>query len=109
VVEDAADDAALGDEGDHPHHASLAGTDEGIELVHPSSRRQSSGRGGGVVRSPGLGSPGPLRSEPSTPALGCPNAAPEHVNGSIRPPFLHRERRLVPEARALSHYSGDAF
>jgi hypothetical protein len=28
VVEDAADDAALGDECDHPHHALAAGTGE---------------------------------------------------------------------------------
>ena len=36
VVEDAADDAALGDEGDHPHHATAPGTDERIDLVHAS-------------------------------------------------------------------------
>jgi len=36
VVEDAADDAALGDEGDHPHHASAAGTDQRIGLVNPA-------------------------------------------------------------------------
>ena len=35
-VEDAADDAALGDEGDHPHHASAAGTDQRIGLVNPA-------------------------------------------------------------------------
>jgi hypothetical protein len=36
VVEDAANDAALGDEGDHPHHASAAGTDQRIGLVNPA-------------------------------------------------------------------------
>ena len=36
VVEDAADDAAFGDEGDHPHHARAAGTDERIDLVNPA-------------------------------------------------------------------------
>src|SRR5450830_1697569 len=83
MVEDAADDAALGDECDHPHHASAAGTDEGIELVQPSSRRRSSGRGGGVVRSPGLGSPGPPRSEPST--RGCFRKRVDYSNLSRRP------------------------
>src|ERR1039458_8173658 len=33
VVEDAADDAALGDEGDHPHHASAAGKPKGLDSV----------------------------------------------------------------------------
>ena len=37
MVEDAADDATVGDECDHPHHALTAGTDEGIDLVHPSN------------------------------------------------------------------------
>jgi len=36
VVEDAADDAALGNEGDHPHHASAATTDQRIGLVNPA-------------------------------------------------------------------------
>jgi len=36
VVEDAADDAALGNEGDHPHHASAARTDQRIGLVNPA-------------------------------------------------------------------------
>jgi hypothetical protein len=35
--------------------------------------------------------------------------APLQVDGAVRPPFLHRERGLVSKARALSHYSGDAF
>jgi hypothetical protein len=38
MVKDAADDAALGDECDHPHHALAAGTDERIGLVHPSNQ-----------------------------------------------------------------------
>jgi hypothetical protein len=47
VVEDAADDAALGDEGDHPHHASAAGTDERVDLVHPSDElRPAAAKGG---------------------------------------------------------------
>ena len=41
------------------------------------------------------------------PALSCPNAAPEEVDGAVRPPFLHRERGLVSKARSLSHYSGE--
>src|SRR5450830_705408 len=47
VVEDAADDAALGDEGDHPHHASAAGTDERIDLVHPANELGPSAAKGG--------------------------------------------------------------
>ena len=38
MVEDAADDAALGDECDHPHHALAAGTDERIGLVDPTNQ-----------------------------------------------------------------------
>jgi hypothetical protein len=59
VVEDAADDAALGNERDHPHHASAAGTGGGIDLVHPSNELspattqgdQRRGRGGTRRRS----------------------------------------------------------
>ena len=47
MVEDAADDAALGDEGDHPHHASAAGTDERIDLVHPANELGPSAAKGG--------------------------------------------------------------
>src|SRR5450830_370058 len=47
VLEDAADDAALGDEGDHPHHASAAGTDERIDLVHPANELGPSAAKGG--------------------------------------------------------------
>ena len=36
MVEDAADDAAIGDEGDYPHHALAAGTEERIDFVHAS-------------------------------------------------------------------------
>jgi hypothetical protein len=46
-------------------------------------------------------------SLPSRP-LGCPSAAPEDIHGAVGAPFLHSQRSLVPEARALSHYSGDA-
>ena len=47
MLEDAADDAALGDEGDHPHHASAAGTDERIDLVHPANELGPSAAKGG--------------------------------------------------------------
>jgi DNA-binding response OmpR family regulator len=47
VLEDAADDATLGDEGDHPHHASAAGTDERIDLVHPANELGPSAAKGG--------------------------------------------------------------
>jgi hypothetical protein len=47
VLEDAADDAALGDEGDHPRHASAAGTDERIDLVHPANELGPSAAKGG--------------------------------------------------------------
>ena len=36
MVEDAADDAAFGSEGDDPHHVLAPGTDERIDLVHVS-------------------------------------------------------------------------
>ncbi len=36
MVEDAADDAAFGCEGDDPHHALTAGTDERVDFVHAS-------------------------------------------------------------------------
>ncbi len=36
VVQDAADQTRLGDEGDHAHQASAAGIDERIDLVDPS-------------------------------------------------------------------------
>jgi hypothetical protein len=42
-----ADDAAIGDEGDHPHHASAAGTDERIDLVHPANELGPSAAKGG--------------------------------------------------------------
>ena len=47
MLEDAADDAALGDEGDHPHHASAAGTDERIDLVNPAKELSPSAAKGG--------------------------------------------------------------
>src|ERR1019366_4251321 len=50
---------------------------------------------------------GPPRSEPSTFPLGCSRTTPEDVNGAVRAPFLHPERGLVPQTRALSHYSGE--
>jgi hypothetical protein len=50
VVEDAADDAALGNEGDHPHHTLAAGTEERIDLVHPSKELGPSAAKGGQRR-----------------------------------------------------------
>jgi len=47
VVEDAADDAGLGDEGDHAHHAAAAGTDERIDFVHPANEPGPSPAKGG--------------------------------------------------------------
>jgi len=41
--------------------------------------------------------------------LGCPGAVPEDVHGAVGAPLPDGQRRLVPEARALSHYSGDTF
>ena len=40
-------------------------------------------------------------------ALGCPGTTPKGVEGAVTVPFLDRQWSLVPEARALSHYSGD--
>ena len=57
-----------------------------------------------------LNSPARALSHPprrQTGSLGCSGPAPEEVDGSVRPPFLHRERGLVPKTRALSHYSGE--
>jgi hypothetical protein len=39
--------------------------------------------------------------------LDCSNALPEDVHGAVGSAFLHPERSLVLEARALSHYSGE--
>jgi hypothetical protein len=61
------------------------------------------------ARSPAPGSPGLPRSEPSARPLGCPHAAPKEVDNAVRTPFLDGQRSLVPEARALSHYSGDTL
>ena len=47
MVEDAADDAALGNEGDHPHHASAARTDQRIGLVNPAKELSPSAAKGG--------------------------------------------------------------
>ena len=48
MVEDAADDSAFGYEGDDPHHAVAAGTDERIDLVHPANELgPSAAKGGG--------------------------------------------------------------
>src|ERR1035437_2267448 len=69
------------------------------------------GRGGSpaVVQSPAPSSPGPPCSEACTPPLGCSGATSEDVHSAVETPFLDGQRRLVPKARALSHYSGDAF
>jgi len=57
VVEDEADDAALGDEGDHAHVAAAAGTDERIDLVDPADEMgppaAKGGEGGGRRGRPG--------------------------------------------------------
>lgn len=47
MVEDAADDAALGDEGEDPHDALAAGTDERIDFVHPANELGPSAAKGG--------------------------------------------------------------
>jgi hypothetical protein len=47
VVEDAADDATLGKEGDHPHHASAAGAAQRIGLVNPAKELSPSAAKGG--------------------------------------------------------------
>jgi hypothetical protein len=41
--------------------------------------------------------------------LSGPSSTPKNVNGAVRAPFLDGQRGVVPETRALSHYSGDAF
>lgn len=43
VVEDAADDAAFGDEGDDPHHAPTAERDERVDSVHATQMGRRSG------------------------------------------------------------------
>jgi hypothetical protein len=47
VFQDAADQTRLGDEGDHAHNASAAGTDERIDLVDPSDELGPSTAQGG--------------------------------------------------------------
>jgi hypothetical protein len=47
VFQDAADQTRLGDEGDHAHDASAAGTDERIDLVDPSDELGPSAAQGG--------------------------------------------------------------
>jgi hypothetical protein len=47
VIQDAADQTRLGDEGDHAHEASAAGTDERIDLVDPSDELGPSAAQGG--------------------------------------------------------------
>ena len=37
------------------------------------------------------------------------HAAPKHIHGAVGAPLLDGQRGLVLKARALSHYSGDAF
>jgi len=41
--------------------------------------------------------------------LGCSGPVPEDVYGTVGAPFLDGQRGVVPEARALSHYSGDTY
>ena len=47
VIQDAADQTRLEDEGDHAHEASAAGTDERIDLVDPSDALGPSAAQGG--------------------------------------------------------------
>jgi hypothetical protein len=47
LFQDAADQTRLGDEGDHAHDASAAGTDERIDLVDPSDELGPSAAQGG--------------------------------------------------------------
>ncbi len=47
VIQDAADETRLGDEGDHAHQASAAGTDGRIDLVDPSGELGPSAAQGG--------------------------------------------------------------
>ena len=42
-------------------------------------------------------------------ALSCSSAVSEYVYGAVGAPLLDGQRRVVQKARALSHYSGDAF
>ena len=50
---------------------------------------------------------GGARSEPSAPSLRRSGPASKGVEGTVRVPFLDRQRSLISEARALSHYSGE--
>jgi hypothetical protein len=78
-----------------------------------TQRRLRRGGSPAAVRFPAPGSPGPPRFEPSARracagSLSCSSSTPEEVYGAVGSAFLHPERGLVPKARALSHYSGDA-
>jgi hypothetical protein len=82
-----------------------------IHQEKPTGKTAGATRAWGRTLDGWLNSPARALSHPprrQTGSLGCPNAAPEHVHGAIRAPFLHRKRGLVQKARALSHYSGDA-
>jgi len=40
--------------------------------------------------------------------LSGPSSTPKNVDGAVGAPLLDGQRSLILEARALSHYSGDA-
>ena len=50
VVEDATDGGTCRDEGDHPHHASTAGAEEGIDFIDPADELCPAPRTGGRRR-----------------------------------------------------------
>ncbi len=52
MVEDAAEDAAIGDEGDHARDALAAGTDERVDSVHPATELGPSTAKGGLRGGP---------------------------------------------------------
>jgi hypothetical protein len=49
MIEDALNDLGLGDEADHPHLASAAGTHQGVDLVHPADQLRPPAPEGGMV------------------------------------------------------------
>jgi hypothetical protein len=67
VFQDAADQTRLGDEADHAHHASAAGTDERIDLVDPSDELGPSTAQGGQNRGRVATAPRPVLARGAAP------------------------------------------
>jgi hypothetical protein len=77
---------ATRNEGDHPHHALAAGTDEGVDLVHP---RAASSAASSTILAPRLA------ALPRT-ALHLPPSSPGTGNSVRSDPLNRFEFRICP-------------